>query len=169
MPDIFTSDPLRPRKTQRSPAKGFREKLCCTIADKLCMPRRISVWPIAIHTRAPAGIIARPSALPTPRQLVLPRRCSLALCHQVYDDHRHCRLVPILLLTIVNHRLDELRQGGRLPQLIAPRVNTRRGNIVPTLAPGAKASAKIWSRSSSLQRRRHSGPVITVICRIRRS
>ena len=57
---IFTSAPLRPRKTQRSPANGSREKLCCTIAAKLCMPRRISVWPIAIHTRAPAGIIAGP-------------------------------------------------------------------------------------------------------------
>jgi hypothetical protein len=168
---IFTSAPLRPRKTQRSPANGSREKLCCTIAAKLCMPRRISVWPIAIHTRAPAGIIAGLERCRHQGSWCRRRYAHAPFATQIHDDHRHCGLVRILLFAIVNHRLGELRQGGRLPQLVAPRVNARRGNIVPTrhsqnAGPRRKASAKIWSRSSSLHRRRRSGPVITVICRI---
>ena len=52
---IFTRSPLRPLKTQRSPACGSRCNDCCTCKARLFMPRRMSVWPVASHTRTPDG------------------------------------------------------------------------------------------------------------------
>ena len=64
--------PLRPRKTKRSPARRSRPRSCCTCRASVFMPRRMSVTPVASHTRAPlgTGIIASPkprSPAPAPR------------------------------------------------------------------------------------------------------
>lgn len=80
----------------------------------------------------------------------------------------------ILPFAIVNHHPDALRQVGRLQKLVPPRVNTRHRNIVPlrhsqNAGFRRKGFSQIWSRSPSLQRRRHSGPVITMKCRIHRA
>jgi hypothetical protein len=51
---------LLPLKTYRSPACGSRPNTSWTCTARLFMPRRMSVWPTANHTRTPdgTGIIA---------------------------------------------------------------------------------------------------------------
>lgn len=81
---ILHSDPLRPRKTYRSPACTSWFRPCCTCSAKDRMPFRMSVWPIAIHIRAleEIGIIAAATAAPPPpasamhSPICAPRRCS---------------------------------------------------------------------------------------------
>ena len=48
--------PLRPRKTNRWPQCGSRFNVSCTISASPSKPLRMSVCPVASHTRTPAGI-----------------------------------------------------------------------------------------------------------------
>ena len=52
---IFTRSPRFPRKTKRCPACGSDLSVSCTISASPGKPRRMSVWPVASHTRTPAG------------------------------------------------------------------------------------------------------------------
>src|SRR3984893_14350991 len=57
---ILISLPFFPRNTYRSPPCGSRLNASCTSKAGEFIPRRMSVWPVAIHTRSPeaTGIIA---------------------------------------------------------------------------------------------------------------
>src|SRR5271156_2300039 len=52
---ILIRSPRRPRNTNRSPACGSRFRPCWICKASPFIPRRISVYPVAIHTRTPEG------------------------------------------------------------------------------------------------------------------
>jgi len=84
------------------------------------------------------------------------------------DDDRWRIDPPFRAAFIDNHRLGETGLGDWLVQLAPPGVDQPCRNVVPPrhlrhARPRRKVSAKISSRSSSLQRRRRSGPEKTVI------
>ena len=53
---ILIRSPRRPRNTNKSPAWGSRRSPSCTCSASPFMPRRMSVCPVAIHTRTPERI-----------------------------------------------------------------------------------------------------------------
>ena len=72
--DLYQRTGATAEDIYRSPAKGSRRSACCTISARPCMPFLISVWSMAIHTRAPDGITAAPSAPPSPAPAMLTGR-----------------------------------------------------------------------------------------------
>ena len=60
---IFNRSPLRPRNTKTCPPNGSRRSTSCTRKAKPCIPRRLSVWPVASRIRVAegSGITARGS------------------------------------------------------------------------------------------------------------
>src|ERR1700752_726657 len=53
---IFKRSPRFPLKQKRPPSMGLRLRTFCTRRARLGKPHRMSVWPVASHTRTPEGI-----------------------------------------------------------------------------------------------------------------
>ena len=127
------------------------------------MPRRMSVWPAAIHTRTPVGspIIAAPK-LDNCRHQCRGRRRRNAHANVAPEFDRERWNIGSRSLAPIrrNHNLGKPRRST--PQIAPPPINLP-GNHFPrratsrTEAPGAKASATINRFCSGLHRRR-SGP-----------
>lgn len=108
------------RNTNRSQQWKSRLRPHCTSSAKPCTPFLISVWPSAIHTRAPQGTIAQPSRQQQSKPSVPPRGCSDAPRAKV-DDHRMVYGAARSSSRIAIHRFHEdrrrqrLRRSGLLP------------------------------------------------------
>jgi len=56
MPDHLKRSPLRHESKTAGRSKDLAASTSCTCSDRLAKPFRMSVWPVASHTRTPVGI-----------------------------------------------------------------------------------------------------------------